>query len=173
MLFPCSSCARHIRDNTCPFCGALDVRPSAEYVHTARSASNMNGLSRSALLAMAAATVIHCNIPPASMYGGPTPKSSGKPEADLSPPSAMYGAPPAPSPSGSAGFAMGEAYGAPAPPGPVATSSPSPSATNTQGALVPMYGMPPRVDSQPNSTKPEPVKPPPATIYGGPPASKK
>jgi hypothetical protein len=135
-LAPCDACRRHVLASSpsCPFCGA-ERAPSLE------PAAPTVRVSRSAALALAAATMLagcHTETVPTV---APDPAATGKPASPK--PVESIQPPPGPGLVDDQGAAVAE-YGAPVPP-PSAPPAPRPSGT----AHKPLT--------------------PPKTIYGGPP----
>ncbi|HEY1955180.1 MAG TPA: hypothetical protein VGH28_06195 [Polyangiaceae bacterium] len=86
-LVPCSRCNRHVREETCPFCGASIVE--------ARS-SALARASRAAIFALAATPgLVACHQVTVEVYGGPPPPMTA-PEAAAPSPSASTSASSAP-----------------------------------------------------------------------------
>jgi hypothetical protein len=130
-LFPCPSCARHVRvaDASCPFCQT----PLA--AHAPRRIPDMSRLSRAAQVAFGAALAAACASEPgpgpvAPVYGAPAPVDDGG-----------MGAPVEPVPEGTGGQAGGSAGGEAYQPEP--SPPPPPEQGPPEGAVRPLYGVPP------------------------------
>ena len=111
-LEPCPSCGRHVRGDTCPFCGTK-LSPSA----TPPTAFPL--ASRAAFLIGSAALVAGCTTTAAPAYGGPPPGPATPMTATTSSPAVLdaSGPPVPPVKTGTADMPPGPApaYGAPQP----------------------------------------------------------
>lgn len=149
-MTPCPGCARHVRSDTCPFCGhAVVALP--------KGAPLPSGLSRGAILAAvltAAACAENSAYAPVAVYGAPAPGTDPPSVTDagsdaseaisvpIAPPVALYGAPyqppiavpdaGAPAPVVDAGAKPVKDAGGP-------KKRPDPGG----GTMAPMYGVPP------------------------------
>lgn len=148
-MTPCPGCARHVRSNTCPFCGHAVVA-------TPKAAPLPTGLSRGAILAAvltAAACAENSAYTPAAMYGGPpsvpeapTASDAGSDASEAVsvpvPPVALYGAPyqpPVAVPDAGAPAPAVDAGGKPVKDAGAPKKRPDPGG----GTMAPMYGVPP------------------------------
>ncbi len=151
-MTPCPRCARHVRSDTCPFCGHA-------VVPAAKAAPLPTGLSRGAILAAvltAAACAENSAYAPVAVYGAPPAPGTDAPSVSdagsdareaisvpIAPPVALYGAPYQPP-------LVAADAGAPAP-GVDAGGKPVKDAGTPKkrpdpgggGTVAPMYGMPP------------------------------
>ncbi len=78
-MSPCPSCNRHVREETCPFCGA-------KCVQTARV--RFGRVARGTLFAASAVALAECSQAPQPFYGGPclaNPDACVVPQSDSGP----------------------------------------------------------------------------------------
>lgn len=71
-LHPCAGCRRHVRDATCPFCGAAQPTLMTKLVHAS------GRLSRAAVFAGAAACYTNANTPRQQQQLPPPPPPDGE-----------------------------------------------------------------------------------------------
>jgi hypothetical protein len=134
-LEPCPTCERHVRGETCPFCGAAMARSFAP-------PRAMPLATRAAFLVGTVALAAGCNTPAAPAYGGPPPNydpTAWVPPSVTAPASSSA---PAGPPSAEAKAPDAEAKG----PQDAGKPTVKPAPVQTMGP-APAYGMPP-------STKP-------------------
>ncbi len=131
-LEPCPTCERHVRGETCPFCGAAILRSFAPR-------RVMPLATRAAFLVGSVALAAGCNTPPAPAYGGPPPNydpSTMTPSSVTAPASAS--AAPVGPPSAEANAPDASTKG----PGDAGKTTVKPTPFQTMGP-APAYGMPP------------------------------
>jgi hypothetical protein len=130
-LAPCPSCARHVRvaETSCPFCRApLTARAP-------RRVPDLSRLSRAAQVAFGAALAAACASDPgpgpvAPAYGAPAPVEDGGATSPVEP---------APGPVEPGEPGGGEGGGSAVEPSP----APPPEQGPPEGAVRPLYGVPP------------------------------